>query len=316
MSFVKGPLASNQCQSGASLFSRLTYCCGCLWISNCDYAGADVVDVVPKVEAKKKTNQSRWTSNWVPADSNQAAQDHMDLDVAPPMEQSRKYRVKKEVDIKSESLGVLREAPLGTGIASALGTLRDKGDLRANFEWVGRTNDMKKGRLLGVDDVYYFDHKVSDDRLEQSIRAALTRKDEFGRILTPKEAFRELSYAFHGKCPSKNTLEKRTRKTKDEFLARRANLNQDAQLEQLKQVQKAQKSTHVVLSGKGKIGTTVQAPPNMRDTSKKSSRTALLAPTPVLGKGSTPLSGTKKVEEMLGIKKKHGGESNGGSHRK
>lgn len=288
------------------IYMLTNYCCTCI----------DPPEVVPKIETKKKSNQSRLTSNWVPADSNRPPQDPMDLDAAPPTEPARKYRVKKEADIESESLGVLREAPLGSGMAAALGTLRDKGDLRANFEWVGRTNDMKKGKLLGVDDVYYFDHKLSDDRLEQSIRAALTQKDEFGRILTPKEAFRELSYAFHGKCPSKNTLEKRTRKTKDEFLARRANLNQDAQLEQLKQVQKAQKSTHVVLSGKGRIGTTVQAPVNMRETSKKSSRASLLAPTPVLGKGSTPLSGTKKVEEMFGIKKKNGGESNSGVHRK
>lgn len=237
----------------------------------------------------------------------------METDDEPLPEPSRRYRSNKRDEPQNESLEILREAPLGSGVAAALGTLRDKGDLRANFEWVGRTNDMKKGKLLGVDDVYYFDHKISDDRLEQSIRAALTRKDDFGRILTPKEAFRELSYAFHGKCPSKNTIEKRTRKTKDEFLARRANLNQDTQLEQLKQVQKAQRSAHVVLSGKGKIGTTVQAPSSMHDHGRK--KGATLAPTPVLGKGSTPLTGTKKVEVMLGIKKKSG-EANGGTSRK
>lgn len=269
----------------------------------------------PKGQAKKKTTQSRWTSNWVPADSEEAQANPMDMDDEPPPEPSRRYRSHKKDGAQNPSLEILREAPLGSGMAAALGTLRDKGDLRANFEWVGRTNDMKKGRLLGVDDVYYFDHKISDDRLEQSIRAALTRKDDFGRILTPKEAFRELSYAFHGKCPSKNTIEKRTRKTKDEFLARRANLNQDTQLEQLKQVQKAQRSAHVVLSGKGKIGTTVQAPSGMHDHGRRSGRGATLAPTPVLGKGSTPLTGTKKVEVMLGIKKKSG-EANGGSSRK
>lgn len=30
------------------------------------------------------------------------------------------------------------------GLATALSTLRDKGDLKKKFEWKGRTNDMKK----------------------------------------------------------------------------------------------------------------------------------------------------------------------------
>ncbi|GMH35392.1 hypothetical protein BSKO_03260 [Bryopsis sp. KO-2023] len=271
-----------------------------------------------KPDVKKRAAVSRWTSSWVPADSNQNPTDPMETDDAPSQGPSRRYRSKKEESPKQESLEILREAALGTGIAAALGTLRDKGDLRQNFEWVGRTNDMKKGKLLGVDDVYQGDPKDDDDRLEQSIRAALTRKDELGRILTPKEAFRGLSYAFHGKCPSKSTIEKRERKNKEEYLARRANLNQTTQLEQFKQVQKVQGSAFVVLSGKGKIGATVQGASGARDPGKKAAKGANLAPTPVLGKSSTPLTGSKKVEVMFGIKKKSGGggDSNGGAVRK
>jgi hypothetical protein len=33
-----------------------------------------------------------------------------------------------------------------------------------------------------------------DDRLERSIEVALTIKDEFGRVLTPKERWRQLNY--------------------------------------------------------------------------------------------------------------------------
>ncbi len=33
-----------------------------------------------------------------------------------------------------------------------------------------------------------------EDRLARSIEAALTTKDEFGRVMTPKERFRQLCY--------------------------------------------------------------------------------------------------------------------------
>lgn len=33
-----------------------------------------------------------------------------------------------------------------------------------------------------------------EDRLALDVEVALTRKDEYGRILTPKEAFRQLCY--------------------------------------------------------------------------------------------------------------------------
>ncbi len=51
---------------------------------------------------------------------------------------------------KCSSSGALREPVLGPGLATALSTLRAKGDLREKFEWVGRTNDMKKVDALRV----------------------------------------------------------------------------------------------------------------------------------------------------------------------
>ena len=74
--------------------------------------------------------------------------------------------------------------------------------------------------------------------MEKSIETALTRKDHLGRVLTPKEAFREISYAFHGKGPSQKTLEKRKRKMNEDFLATRSNLDQESQLDRLRAVQK------------------------------------------------------------------------------
>jgi U4/U6.U5 tri-snRNP-associated protein 1 len=45
----------------------------------------------------------------------------------------------------------------------------------------------------------------------------LERKDEFGRVLTQKEAFREMCYAFHGFKPGRRAQEKRLKKYKEEL---------------------------------------------------------------------------------------------------
>lgn len=67
-------------------------------------------------------------------------------------EPNRKREAEGSNDGKEEAkpLNVLREPTLGPGIATALNTLRDKGELKQKFEWVGRTNDMKKVRHPNV----------------------------------------------------------------------------------------------------------------------------------------------------------------------
>lgn len=51
--------------------------------------------------------------------------------------------------------------------------------------------------LQGLEDVYT--GGSSEDRVVRSVEMALTRKDEFGRVMTPKERFRQICYQFHGK---------------------------------------------------------------------------------------------------------------------
>jgi U4/U6.U5 tri-snRNP-associated protein 1 len=45
----------------------------------------------------------------------------------------------------------------------------------------------------------------------------LDHVDEYGRKLTPKEAFRQMSHKFHGKKPGKNKQEKRIKQIKEEM---------------------------------------------------------------------------------------------------
>lgn len=44
--------------------------------------------------------------------------------------------------------------------------------------------------------------------LQIRIENALRKTDQFGRILTPKEAWRQLNYSFHGFGASRNKQEK------------------------------------------------------------------------------------------------------------
>ncbi|KAH3723121.1 SART-1 family protein DOT2 [Pelomyxa schiedti] len=81
----------------------------------------------------------------------------------------------------------------------------------------------------------------------------LEHTDEFGRVLTPKEAFRRLSYKFHGKCPGKNKLDKALHKYQEE-LARKRSSSTDtplASVDAMRRVQRASHQPHIVLSGPG-----------------------------------------------------------------
>lgn len=77
-------------------------------------------------------------------------------------------------------------------------------------------------------------------RLEQSIEAALQHKDEYGRVLAPKEAFRRQCHQFHGIFPSKSTQEKRRRQVAQEMEKRRraTGTQEGSAVEQLQKVRR------------------------------------------------------------------------------
>ena len=70
--------------------------------------------------------------------------------------------------------------------------LRERGELQQGPEWAGRTNDLKGHRSEGFMEVYKGGNHA--DRMSASIEQALTQRDEFGRIMTPKERFRDLCH--------------------------------------------------------------------------------------------------------------------------
>ena len=95
--------------------------------------------------------------------------------------------------------------------------------------WAGRRTDEKPGA-------------AGDKGLK------LEYKDDFGRIRTPKEEFRELSHRFHGKKPGKNKQEKR-QKQYEEDMKKLQVLNESTSLVQTMQLEQEKRATPYLVLG-------------------------------------------------------------------
>ena len=78
------------------------------------------------------------------------------------------------------------------GMAGVLGLLKERGELNQRMQWAGRTNDMKPVMLQGLEEVYQSGGHT--DQIANRVEMALTRRDEYGLVLTTKLGFREVSY--------------------------------------------------------------------------------------------------------------------------
>lgn len=85
---------------------------------------------------------------------------------------------------------------LRAGLGAALALLSERGELSDTIQWAGRNNDVMAAQHLTrngqLKDVYSGGRQSS--ALEEKIERALTQRDEFGNIMTPKERFRNLCY--------------------------------------------------------------------------------------------------------------------------
>ena len=140
------------------------------------------------------------------------------------------------------------------GLASVLQDMKASGQLEDKGpRWSGRANDLKdhhdRRRVLEASGVIQEGAPSSET---QKFNFKLDKYDEFGRTLTPKEAFRELCWKFHGKAPGAKAKEKRLRKYEEEQNALRdgdGNKGGNA-IERMQAVQKTTGDSFVVLSGK------------------------------------------------------------------
>ncbi|XP_042419034.1 SART-1 family protein DOT2-like [Zingiber officinale] len=177
---------------------------------------------------------------------------------------------------------IIHEVAVGKGLSGALKLLKERGALKETIDWGGRTMDKKKSKLVGI----YDNEGAKEIRIE--------RTDEFGRIMTPKEAFRMLSHKFHGKGPGKMKQEKRMKQYHEDLKTKQMKAS-DTPLHAVEKMREAQaqlKTPYLVLSGHVKPGQTSD-PRSGFATVEKDHLGSL-----------TPMLGDKKVEHFLGIKRK------------
>ncbi|CAN6250176.1 unnamed protein product [Urochloa humidicola] len=190
-------------------------------------------------------------------------------------------QAEKQVKVDEEEVKpdeVIHEVAVGKGLAGALKILKERGSLNEGTDWGGRTTDKKKSKLVGVED------GPKDIRIE--------RMDEFGRVMTPKEAFRDLSHKFHGKGPGKMKQEKRQKKYQDEMKTKRMKSSDTPLMaaEKMREAQARNQTPYLILSGNAKTS--------------QASDTSGFATVEKEQPGSlTPMLGDKKVEHFLGIKR-------------
>ncbi|XP_020270299.1 SART-1 family protein DOT2 [Asparagus officinalis] len=218
-------------------------------------------DIAKPVEHKMEIDVGGWTEIQETNDNEQPATEDKE-DVAPDE--------------------IIHEVAVGKGLSGALKLLKDRGTLKESIDWGGRNMDKKKSKLVGIND--------NDGPKEIRIE----RTDEFGRIMTPKEAFRMISHKFHGKGPGKMKQEKRMKQYQEDLKTKQMKASDTPLLamERMREAQAQLKSPYIVLSGHVKPGQTSD-PRSGYATLEKDHPGSL-----------TPMLGEKKVEHFLGINRK------------
>jgi U4/U6.U5 tri-snRNP-associated protein 1 len=148
--------------------------------------------------------------------------------------------------------GTGSSAPLGRGLGSILGLLKQTGELtRKNAgkeEMRGRAKDKRTYEdyePLNLSEVVRIDEKAATDKDRELAHreVKLEYRDNYGRLLTRKEAFRELSYQFHGYGSGKRKEEKKQQQIAREQAEARLASRQAAEAGIFGAVKKTQKAT-------------------------------------------------------------------------
>ena len=201
-------------------------------------------------------------------------------DVPPPPPQ-------EEVDAHVNMPVLAEKHVVQKGLASTLALLKDKAQLddAQNTRWSGRANDMKdRFDRQHVLEAHAIEEKAVDG---YKFGFKLDKFDEFGRKLTPKEAFRELCHRFHGIEPGKMKREKRLRQFQEEQQRLKASSVMD---DRIKDVQRDQATPYVVLSGHVRAGQARNADPVA--TMKREQESARATPA-AASRGPSSASGLK-----------------------
>jgi U4/U6.U5 tri-snRNP-associated protein 1 len=201
----------------------------------------------------------------------------------------------KEEDEEEKVESISEEVIVGSGVAGALKLLQQRGALSETVDWGGRNMDKKKGRLLGVVDESLLGMEKKDAKQgakeEWPREVQLIRHDRFGRVMTPKEAWRELNHHFHGMYPSKNKKEKEFKQFMEEKKLKQMNSGDTpaGSVQKMREVQAKTASPYIVLSGSVKPGQTSDFRSGFAVAEKETFKPGEL----------TPMLGDQKVSNSL-----------------
>ena len=154
----------------------------------------------------------------------------------------------EQEDDEVNPLDGVQANPMGSGLAATLALLKETGKLHENDMWDGRTNDKKPLALMRVREAA----EITGAEFEgHNFDFKLDRYDEFGRKMTPKEAFRELCHRFHGIEPGRAKKEKRLRAYQEEVKAKKMREGESVtgSVDKMKMAQKATAAPYVVFIG-------------------------------------------------------------------
>lgn len=140
--------------------------------------------------------------------------------------------VPKDDEVSAETQ--LKENSLDLSCASGLAYLRARAQIGNDQEThKNRKSDNRPLEMSTVD---------GDIKLEY--------RDDYGRVQTPKEAFRAISWKFHGKVPGRKNMERRLLRLENEMKLKSMNpMEQLPTLRALKHMQLAEAKPYMVLSG-------------------------------------------------------------------
>ena len=152
--------------------------------------------------------------------------------------------------------GIGESSTASKGLAATLALLKDTGKLRETEMWDGRTNDKKPLALQRAREAAAL---PSGEHEGKKFDFNLDKYDEFGRKMTPKEAFRDLCHKFHGIEPSKNKKDKRLKRYQEEMKQKKlaeklAEEGAVGSMESMKRVQQVSHAPFLMLDGKLRAG--------------------------------------------------------------
>lgn len=146
------------------------------------------------------------------------------------------YMETHQDELKKE-LDFMEDESYGVGLAGVLKRLRERGELRMNDEdYSGRTNDK-----LPHEELAKFGAAPSD-------KIKLEYRDQNGKLMTQKEAFRYMCWTFHGKKPGKRKMEKKMRKEQMKSNPKVKNIGETPLMKAFNKIQTKSSQPYLVLS--------------------------------------------------------------------